>query len=78
MRDYAFVGTFPPEIPVTVAWGNRDRILPFRQAARAAQRLPQARHVTLDGCGHAPMSDDPEAVVRVILSTTGAVAEQTA
>lgn len=69
-RRYAFTGN--PTVPVTVAWGTRDRILPYRQAALARQRLPQARHVDLPGCGHVPMSDDPDLVASVILATTGA------
>jgi pimeloyl-ACP methyl ester carboxylesterase len=54
--------------PVTVAWGDRDRLTrsaPQRRRARRA--LPAARHVTLAGCGHVPMLDDPEQVARVIL-----------
>jgi pimeloyl-ACP methyl ester carboxylesterase len=69
-RAYAFAGG-PAGVPVTVAWGSRDRILPPVQAGRAREILPAARHVTLDGCGHVPMSDDPAAVARVILETTG-------
>jgi pimeloyl-ACP methyl ester carboxylesterase len=67
---YRFQGA--PTVPVTVAWGTRDRILPYRQAALARQLLPQARHVDLHGCGHIPMHDDPELVTSVILATTGA------
>ena len=62
-----------PEVPVTIAWGTRDRILLHRQAERAARLLPAARHVTLPGCGHVPMSDAPELVTATILATTGAV-----
>ncbi|MFC4109279.1 alpha/beta fold hydrolase [Micromonospora zhanjiangensis] len=69
-RGYAFRGE--PAVPVTVAWGTRDRILPYRQAAVARQRLPGARHVDLVGCGHVPMHDDPDLVAAVILATTGA------
>ncbi len=69
-RSYAFRGA--PAVPVTVAWGTRDKILPYRQAARARAALPEARHVDLPGCGHVPMSDDPELVASVILATTGA------
>jgi len=69
-RRYQFTGT--PEVPVTIAWGARDRILLPREAERARARLPQARHVALPGCGHVPMSDDPELVASVILATTGA------
>ncbi|NES30120.1 alpha/beta fold hydrolase [Micromonospora terminaliae] len=69
-RGYAFAGA--PTVPVTVAWGTRDRILPYRQAALARTRLPAARHLDLAGCGHVPMHDDPELVASVILGTTGA------
>jgi pimeloyl-ACP methyl ester carboxylesterase len=72
-RRYTFSGP-PPAVPVTVAWGTKDRILPYRQAARAAQALPGARHVALDGCGHVPMSDAPDRVAAVILETTAAAA----
>ncbi|HEY8451798.1 MAG TPA: alpha/beta fold hydrolase [Natronosporangium sp.] len=65
-------GTAGGPVPVTVAWGERDRILPPREAARAREALPWARHVTLPGCGHVPMSDDPELVALTILRTTGA------
>ncbi|HEY7176933.1 MAG TPA: alpha/beta fold hydrolase [Micromonosporaceae bacterium] len=62
------------DLPVTIAWGEHDRILLLRQAARARQLLPHARHVPRAGCGHVPMGDDPQLVARTILETTGAVA----
>jgi pimeloyl-ACP methyl ester carboxylesterase len=46
-------------IPVTIAWGTRDVVLPSHQAARAREELPHARHVLLPGCGHLPFADDP-------------------
>ncbi|MEQ4209164.1 alpha/beta fold hydrolase [Actinopolymorpha sp. B17G11] len=63
-RGYAVTGTL--QCPVTVAWGTRDRILPYVQADRARQRFPEARHVDLPGCGHVPMSDDPVLVATTI------------
>jgi pimeloyl-ACP methyl ester carboxylesterase len=69
-RDYEFRGR--PTVPVTVAWGTQDRILRPHQADRAKARLPDARHVALDGCGHVPMSDDPGRVARLIIETTAA------
>jgi pimeloyl-ACP methyl ester carboxylesterase len=62
--------TIPGAVPVTVAWGTSDRVLRYRQAALARQRLPAANHVALRGCGHVPMSDDPDLVASVILRTT--------
>jgi pimeloyl-ACP methyl ester carboxylesterase len=54
-------------VPVTIAWGELDRLLLPRQAARAAQLLPRARSIWLFGCGHVPTYDDPEQVARVLL-----------
>jgi pimeloyl-ACP methyl ester carboxylesterase len=52
--------------PLTVAWGSRDRLLPYRlQAPRARALLPWATHVTLDA-GHLPFHDDPAGVAEVI------------
>lgn len=59
-----------PEVPVTVAWGSRDRLLLRRQGVRAKQVIPGARLVRLPGCGHVPMHDDPALVARVILDTS--------
>ncbi|GAA1006162.1 MULTISPECIES: alpha/beta fold hydrolase [Streptomyces] len=56
-----------PGIPVTVAWGTKDRLLIPRQGVRAKRIIPRARLVRLPGCGHVPMSDDPALVARVIL-----------
>jgi pimeloyl-ACP methyl ester carboxylesterase len=57
------------DVPLTIAWGDRDRLLFHRrQAPRARRRYPAARHVTLRGCGHLPTTDDPGAVADVILA----------
>ncbi|MEU0740246.1 alpha/beta fold hydrolase [Streptomyces sp. NPDC006134] len=56
-----------PGIPVTVAWGSRDRLLLPRQGVRAKHAIPRARLVRLPGCGHVPMNDDPALVARVVL-----------
>lgn len=54
--------------PIRVAWGTRDRILPYeRYSAGWRHALPDADWVMLPGLGHVPMSDDPELVSRTIL-----------
>ncbi|MFF8642852.1 alpha/beta fold hydrolase [Streptomyces sp. NPDC015345] len=58
-----------PGLPVTVAWGTRDRLLLRRQGVRAKHTIPGARLVRLPGCGHVPMNDDPALVARAILDT---------
>ncbi|MFI6243621.1 alpha/beta fold hydrolase [Micromonospora sp. NPDC050795] len=59
-------------VPVTIGWGDCDRIFGVHQAERARAGLPAARVVTLPRCGHVPMSDDPDLVAALILETTGA------
>jgi pimeloyl-ACP methyl ester carboxylesterase len=62
----------PLPCPVTVAWGDRDRLLLHGpQATRARGRLPQARHVTLPDIGHLPAWDDPGRVAETILESAG-------
>ncbi|MEA2177014.1 MAG: hypothetical protein QOG77_311 [Solirubrobacteraceae bacterium] len=59
--------------PVTIAWGEHDRLLlTGPQAARARERLPTARHVELPDCGHLPAFDDPALVARVISKAAAA------
>jgi pimeloyl-ACP methyl ester carboxylesterase len=58
------------DVPVTISWGDRDRVLVPRQLWRAAAAIPQARIVPLPGCGHVPTYDDPELVGRVILEAS--------
>jgi pimeloyl-ACP methyl ester carboxylesterase len=55
------------KVPVTIAWGSRDRLLLPRQAPRARREIPGSRLVMLEGCGHVPTWDDPDLVARVIL-----------
>ncbi|GAA4587589.1 pimeloyl-ACP methyl ester carboxylesterase [Actinoplanes octamycinicus] len=55
-------------IPVTIAWGTRDAVLPYRnQAHRARTALPSARHVPLPGCGHLPFPDAPARCADLVL-----------
>jgi pimeloyl-ACP methyl ester carboxylesterase len=62
-----FTGHVPADVPVTIGWGTRDRLLSPRQALVAKARVPHARLMPLPGCGHAPMTDDPELVADVLL-----------
>jgi pimeloyl-ACP methyl ester carboxylesterase len=61
----------PPDgelsVPVTLAWGSKDRLLPPHQRLRARELLPTARVGLLPGCGHLPMWDDPDLVARMLL-----------
>lgn len=68
VRRERFRGGQMIEVPVTVAWGEKDRLIPA--GARRRDELPQhARIVTLPGCGHIPVWDDPELIARTILDS---------
>ena len=68
-RRQRFEGGAGIEVPVTVVWGEKDRLLP--QKARLLDELPpQTQTATLAGCGHLPMWDDPELVARTILEAS--------
>jgi pimeloyl-ACP methyl ester carboxylesterase len=71
MRAAVFDPKGYPRIPVTVAWGELDRLV----ARPREERLPAgARLLTLAGVGHTPSWDDPELVTEVLLAGSSAAA----
>src|SRR4051794_5027830 len=59
------------DVPVRIAWGTRDRIIPLEgYSPRLLRLVPNAELVKLDGLGHCPQSDDPAGVARTILEVT--------
>jgi pimeloyl-ACP methyl ester carboxylesterase len=42
------------KLPALVVWGDDDKIMPPQYAARWRERLPDARVVMVEGCGHLP------------------------
>jgi pimeloyl-ACP methyl ester carboxylesterase len=60
------------DVPATIAWGTRDRLLRTGQAVRAQQSLPHVKFVWLRNCGHVPMADDPKLVAKVLLEGSSA------
>jgi pimeloyl-ACP methyl ester carboxylesterase len=63
------------EAPVTVAFGERDRLLRPR-CARYLDALPEHTELgALPECGHVPMSDNPTAVVAFIHRAAGLMDE---
>jgi len=57
-------------VPVTVAWGEKERLIPAK--ARLRDEPPKhTNYVTIPDCGHSPMWDDPEFVARTIVEGAG-------
>lgn len=51
-------------MPVMLAWGERDRIMPLAQVAAFQRCLPQASLHTYPDCGHLPQVEQQEAFTR--------------
>jgi pimeloyl-ACP methyl ester carboxylesterase len=70
LRQNRFSGGQGIAVPVTVAFGTRDLIHPPVVARRREQLPASHTWINLPGCGHVPMTDDPELVASVILAGT--------
>jgi pimeloyl-ACP methyl ester carboxylesterase len=52
------------KLPSLIVWGNEDKIMPPANAALWQARLPDARLVMLNKCGHLPHIEQATAVAR--------------
>jgi pimeloyl-ACP methyl ester carboxylesterase len=65
MRTHLFdPAGYPEEVPVTIAWGEHDRLV---GPPKPERRPAGARFLVLPGVGHTPTWDDPELVARTLL-----------
>jgi pimeloyl-ACP methyl ester carboxylesterase len=64
MRTHVFEPSGYPDIPVTLAWGERDGLV---APPRPERRPAGARYLVLPGVGHTPMWDDPELIAETLL-----------
>jgi pimeloyl-ACP methyl ester carboxylesterase len=67
MRAGAFEHADRIGIPVTIAWGSRDRTVGRPSRTR---RPPNTRYVERPGWGHVPTWDDPDGVAELILAAS--------
>ena len=56
---------------VAIAWGEKDRLCPPRQAPRSRAAFPQATFHWIEGSGHYSIWDRPRAVADIVLEGTG-------
>ncbi|HEU4974188.1 MAG TPA: alpha/beta fold hydrolase [Baekduia sp.] len=67
MRAGTFTALADLDVPVTLVWPEHDRLV-----ARVRHAPAHVRQVTLPGCGHVPMWDDPPAVAEALLDGSAA------
>ncbi|MFN3741243.1 MAG: alpha/beta fold hydrolase [Anaerolineales bacterium] len=54
-------------LPVLVLWGRQDTTVPYAHALELQRLIPQARLVTIEGCGHIPHYEKPEMVNPILI-----------
>ena len=64
MRTHVFDPAGYLDIPVTLAWGELDRLV---APPRPERRPAGSRYLVLPGVGHTPMWDDPELIAETLL-----------
>jgi pimeloyl-ACP methyl ester carboxylesterase len=78
IADIAFspLGALPnPGVPVTIAWPENDRLLPYEYYGKAWRgAAPFAEWKTVPGVGHVPNYDEPELIAEQIIESTTAKA----
>ena len=73
MRTHVFDPNGYPPLPVTLAWGELDRLV---GPPRPERRPAGSRFFVLPGVGHTPTWDDPELVARTLLDGSSVAAEE--
>lgn len=67
MRTLVFERRDDVTVPVTIAWGDRDRLT----GPPRPERMPaHARYLLKEGWGHTPTADDPDGVARLLLEAS--------
>jgi len=57
--------------PTLLVWGREDRWIPLAHAERFKSALPGSRLVVLEGVGHMPQEEQPDALLRLLREFLG-------
>jgi pimeloyl-ACP methyl ester carboxylesterase len=78
--DYDFRDRLPEvKVPTLIVWGEKDAIIPVRDADEFERLIADSRKVVLRDTGHIPMAERPDAFNRVVtefLAETGPAEEK--
>jgi pimeloyl-ACP methyl ester carboxylesterase len=80
--DYDFRQRLPEvRVPTLIVWGEKDAIIPVRDASEFERLIPDSRKVVMRDTGHIPMAERPQAfndLLMEFLAETGAAEEKEA
>ena len=78
--DYDFRDRLPEvKVPTLIVWGEKDSIIPTRDADEFERLIEDSRKVVMRDTGHIPMAERPDAFNRVVtefLAETGPAEEK--
>ena len=78
--DYDFRERLPDvKVPTLIVWGEKDAIIPVRDANEFERLIPDSRKVVMKDTGHIPMAERPQAFNDVLvdfLAETGAAEDK--
>jgi 2-hydroxy-6-oxonona-2,4-dienedioate hydrolase len=58
-------------VPTMVIWGELDPVIPVKYADSIVSTIRDCRFYRMDGCGHTPYVESPEAFVKVVKEFLG-------
>jgi len=71
MLTRRFDAHIPDSVPVTILFGDSDNTLPYPISQERSLAPAHAAWLVIDNCGHAPMWDQPDLIVKLIVQTSG-------
>lgn len=61
------------DVPITLIWGDRDRMVSHKGARHLVEALPDMRYELLVGVGHCPQIEVPQRVTEIVLEAAPAL-----
>lgn len=58
-------------IPTMVVWGELDPVIPVKYADSIVSTIRDCRFYRMDGCGHTPYVEDPNAFAKIVMEFLG-------
>ena len=71
MLGRRFDSSVDSSVPVTILFGDTDNTLPYPVSQERSLAPSHSTWLVIDQCGHAPMWDHPDLIVKIIRQTSG-------